>query len=239
MTDYVLVHGSWLGGWSWEAVRPALESAGHRVLAPSLTGLADRGHLAGPDVGLGTHIEDIVRLLTWEALDEVVLVGHSYGGMVITGVAGRLPQRLAHLVYLDAFRPEPGQSAFDVLPDLPRLFGEPPAEHPWGWGPLDPALLGTTAPDEVDWLLRRATPMPTATHTEPLPPPSAPVEVPTTYVLGAALPLFAATADEAAAAGATVLRWEDAGHHLPLQFPQRTAELLLALGGRGDQGGTG
>ncbi|WNV85564.1 alpha/beta fold hydrolase [Umezawaea sp. Da 62-37] len=129
MTTFVLVHGSWAGGWNWARLRPLLEEHGHRVLSPTLTGLGDRGHLGGPGIGLSTHIEDITRLLVWEDLDDVVLVGHSYGGMVVTGVSGRVPERLAHLVYIDAFRPEPGQSAFDVLPVLPDLFGDPPDAH--------------------------------------------------------------------------------------------------------------
>ncbi|GAA0239155.1 alpha/beta hydrolase [Cryptosporangium japonicum] len=227
MTTYVLVHGSWSGGWSWEHVRPLLEAAGHRVLAPSLTGLADRGHLAGPDIGLSTHIADITRLLQWEDLDDVVLVGHSYGGMVVTGVAGTVPERLAHLVYLDAFRPEAGQSAFDVLPVLEGLFGEPPPEHPWGWPMIDVGVLGITDPGEVAALTDRATPMPVLTHREKLP--ASRHTVPTTYVQGAASPLFDATAAAAAAAGATVLTWSDAGHALPLQFPERVAGVLLGL----------
>ena len=229
MTTYVLVHGSWAGGWGWERLRPLLEDKGHRVLAPSLTGLGDRGHLAGPEVGLSTHIEDITRLLTWENLTDVILVGHSYGGMVITGVGGRVPERLAHLVYLDAFWPDPGQSAFDIRPDLPTLFGRPPAEHPWGWSPLDPAKVGITDPAEAAWLSARSTPMPTLTHSESLPVPEHAVNIPTTYVLGAARPLFADTADKAAAAGATVVVWADAGHYLALQHPERTARLLGEL----------
>ena len=149
MTDYVLVHGSWGGGWHWERMRPLLEAPGHRVHTPTLSGLADRGHLAGAGTGLTTHIEVISRYLEWNNLREVVLVGHSYGGMVITGVAGRVADRLAHLVYLDAFRPKPGQAAFDVLPDLPQLFGAPPPESPWGWPLIDPVPLGVTDPEEI------------------------------------------------------------------------------------------
>jgi pimeloyl-ACP methyl ester carboxylesterase len=230
MTTYVLVHGSWAGGWSWERLRPLLEAKGHRVLAPSLSGLADRGHLAGQEIGLTTHIEDISRLLEWEQLTDVVLVGHSYGGMVITGVAGRVPDRLAHLVYLDAFRPEPGESAFDILPNLPALFGEPPPEHPWGWKLIDVTALGITDPAEVEWIVRRSTPMPTLTHREPLPAPERPVTVPTTYVQSAALPFFTETARKVAAVGGRVLAWTDVGHHLPLQLPERTAGVLLELG---------
>ena len=230
MATYVLVHGSWAGGWNWARLRPLLEQAGHRVLAPSLTGLADRSHLAGPDIGLSTHIEDITRLLEWEDLDEVVLVGHSYGGMVVTGVLGRVPERLAHVVYLDAFRPEPGQAAFDVLPELPALFGEPPAEHPWGWAPVDLSLLGIVDPADADWMSRKCTPMPTLTHREPLAEPQQDAVVPVTYLRGAAVPFFAETAAKAAADGARVESWPDAAHYLHVHHPERTSRVLNELG---------
>ena len=90
MANFVLVHGSWAGGWEWTGIREILESQGHRVLTPSLTGMADRHHLIGEDVGLYTHIDDIARLIEWEKLTNVVLAGHSYGGMVITGVAPKV-----------------------------------------------------------------------------------------------------------------------------------------------------
>jgi pimeloyl-ACP methyl ester carboxylesterase len=233
MATFVLVHGSWAGGWAWAKVRPLLEQAGHRVLAPSLTGLSDRGHLAGPEVGLSTHIQDIARLLEWEDLEGVVLVGHSYGGMVITGVAGVVPERIGRLVYLDAFRPRPGQSAIDQLTFLPEILGEPPAEHPWGYRLPDVQALGLSDPADVAWLTGKSTPMPTLTHREPLPEPvrtgSAPI--PTTYVRGAQLPLFVEMAQIARAEGVDVREWEDAGHVLPVTHPDRVAHLLLDLAG--------
>jgi len=91
----VFVHGAWAGGWHFTKVQPLLEQAGHTVYRPTMTGLGERVHLAGPEVGLSTHIEDIVKVLEFEDLDEIVLVGHSYGGMVIAGVAERVPQRRA------------------------------------------------------------------------------------------------------------------------------------------------
>src|SRR5262245_30690572 len=116
MTSLVLVHGGWEAGWCWRKVVPLLRDAGHEVFAPTLTGLGERKHLASPEVGLDTHVQDIVGVLESEELDEVILVGHSYGGMVIAGVAERVPERLAQLVYLDAFVPEDGQSTLDLLP---------------------------------------------------------------------------------------------------------------------------
>lgn len=114
MANFVLVHCAQGGGWAWKFVSPLLREAGHVVYAPSLTGLGDRKHLANPNVNLDTHITDIVNLIEFEDLTDVILVGWSYGGMVVTGVADRIPDKLAHVVYLDAEVPEHGQSLFDI-----------------------------------------------------------------------------------------------------------------------------
>ena len=114
----VFVHGAWGGGWQYTKVQPLLEEAGLRVFRPTMTGLGERVHLGGPDVGLSTHIEDIVKVLEFEDLHEVVLVGHSYGGMVIAGVADRMPERIAKLVFFDAILPEDGESVANLLGDV-------------------------------------------------------------------------------------------------------------------------
>jgi len=113
----VFVHGAWGGGWQYTKVQPFLEAAGHVVYRPTMTGLGERVHLGGPDVGLSTHIEDIVNVLEFEELEEVVLVGHSYGGMVIAGVAERVPERIAKLVFFDAMLPENGESVASLFGD--------------------------------------------------------------------------------------------------------------------------
>jgi pimeloyl-ACP methyl ester carboxylesterase len=118
MAAFVMVHGGGHGGWCFQPVADLLRGRGHEVHAPSLTGLADRKHLLGPDVGLDTHITDIANLLDYEDLQEVILVGHSYGGMVITGAADRSPRRIAGLVYLDAAIPHHGEALLDVSPGL-------------------------------------------------------------------------------------------------------------------------
>src|SRR5262245_45554786 len=101
MTTYLLVPGFWLGGWAWRPVTVALRERGHEVYPVTLTGLGERAHLARPDTDLDVHIEDALNLLRFEDLRDVVLVGHSYAGQVITGVADRIPERVAHLVYVD------------------------------------------------------------------------------------------------------------------------------------------
>jgi pimeloyl-ACP methyl ester carboxylesterase len=111
---FVLVHGAGGGAVSWQVLAPLLTQSGHRVFAPSLTGLGDRAHLGGPQVKLSTHIQDVTGIFEHLNLTDVVLVGHSYGGVVIMGVADRLPERIAHLVLLDALMPLNGQSIMDL-----------------------------------------------------------------------------------------------------------------------------
>lgn len=113
----VFVHGAWGGGWQYTKVQSLLEEAGLVVYRPTMTGLGERVHLGGPEVGLSTHIEDIVNVLEFEDLEDVVLVGHSYGGMVIAGVADRVPGRIAKLVYFDAMLPEDGESVVSLFGD--------------------------------------------------------------------------------------------------------------------------
>ena len=112
---FVLVHGAWHGGWCWKRVRDILEAAGHRVYTPTQTGLGERSHLLGPGITLDTFVRDVFNVLVWEDLHEVILVGHSFGGASITGVADRERNRIAHLVYLDALVPQSGQSPFSVI----------------------------------------------------------------------------------------------------------------------------
>jgi pimeloyl-ACP methyl ester carboxylesterase len=113
---FVLVHGAWHGGWCYKRVARLLRQAGHEVYAPTLTGLGERAHLMSRTIDLGTHVQDIVSVVRYEELSDVVLCGHSYGGMVIAGVAEQIPPKIRSLVYLDAFVPENGKSLFDYLP---------------------------------------------------------------------------------------------------------------------------
>ncbi len=115
MATYVLCHGAWAGGWQWREVANWLRAAGHEVYTPTFTGLGERVHLAQPEIDLETHIQDVLGVLQFEDLHQVILLGYSYSGLVITAVADRVPERLKHLVYLDAFVPEGGQSLGDIL----------------------------------------------------------------------------------------------------------------------------
>ena len=169
--SFVLVHGAWHGGWCWSRVAPRLVAAGHRVFAPSLTGLGDRAHLFSAQVSLATHVDDVLGLIEAEELTEgLVLVGHSYGGNVISGVADALRERIAHCVYLDAVVPAPGATRwrwadFNTPEDRQlRLAGV--REHGAGVAlPAHPAqAFGVTAIDDVRWLQRRMRPMPLGTY---------------------------------------------------------------------------
>ncbi len=125
MATYVLVHGAFHGSWCWSRVIPLLEGAGHVAYGPSLTGLGDRASLLSPEVGLGTHVADITGLIRENDLRDVILLGHSYGAMVITGVVDQVPDRVRHLVYLDTFVPRTGESMVDVGPlVIARFRGE-------------------------------------------------------------------------------------------------------------------
>ncbi len=147
MTTVVLVHGGWGGGYAWQHVARRLRAAGHEVYTPTLTGLGERVHLATPRVDLGTHITDVVNLLEAEDLAAVALAGHSYGGMVITGVAQRVPQRLAELIYLDAFVPRDGDALLDLLAPQARADTEDSLRRSDdGWGVLWPGDHDTPRP---------------------------------------------------------------------------------------------
>ena len=107
---YVLVHGAWHGGWCWKYVREILEDSGHQVYTPSLTGLGDRVHMRNQNVNLSTHVDDIVNLIRYEGLSNIILVGHSYAGHVVSLVADKIKDKIKHLVYLDAVLPTDGKS---------------------------------------------------------------------------------------------------------------------------------
>jgi pimeloyl-ACP methyl ester carboxylesterase len=170
VSTFVLVPGAWLGGWCWRAVIPPLRAAGHRVFAPTLTGLAERAHLLTRATGLATHVRDVIDVLVASDLREVILVGHSYGGTVVSDVAGRVPERLGCLAFLDASVPLDGQSNNDALPrdlverihDDARRAGDgwllpPPPVHDWG---LDPEMQG--------WVRGRLAPHPLKSLEDPV-----------------------------------------------------------------------
>jgi pimeloyl-ACP methyl ester carboxylesterase len=151
MTTFVLVHGAWHGSWCWKRVRSALQQQGHEVFTPTLTGVGERTHLLAAHVNLETHIQDVLNLIRWEELDNLVLCGHSYGGMVVSGVADRIPERLRALVFLDAFVPDAGQCLEDFVPlsDEQLLDG-------WKCRPISAETFGVNLADRA-WVDRQCT----------------------------------------------------------------------------------
>jgi len=158
MATFLVVHGAWAAGWAWKKMRPLMAAGGHELFTPTCTGLGERAHLAHRNIDLETHIQDILAVLEFEDLRDVILIGHSYGGMVATGVADRARERIKHLVYLDAFAPESGKSAIDYLPVEHGAAMRKLAVDGWKVPPNPPPP--DTAPADVAWLTPRRLPQP-------------------------------------------------------------------------------
>src|SRR6266700_5341846 len=169
---FVLAHGSWHGGWCWRRVADQLRAKGHVVYAPSYTGMGDRAHLLSKDITISTFAEDLVQVIQSEELTNVVLVGHSFGGVPISGVADRIPEKIAHLVYLDSVLVESGRSAFSYYPPAEvdaRIKAAEKATNgvavpvpqplPAVWG------LGKEGDPDYDWVQRRLSPHPLQSYT--------------------------------------------------------------------------
>ena len=187
MTTYVLVHGAWHGGWCWSRVGRLLRETGAEVYAPTLTGLGDRAHLASREVGLETHVTDVLGMLEAEDLSDVVLAGHSYAGMVVTAVADRAAARIARLVYLDAVVPRHGQCLYDRAPaQVKTHFEEQARTGGEGWRvPVAAAsaqFLGLKSGDDQRWVMPRLTPHPIRTFRESVQLRADPPAVPRSYI---------------------------------------------------------
>jgi pimeloyl-ACP methyl ester carboxylesterase len=160
MATFVLVHGAWAGALIWRPIAQALRKAGHEVYTPTLTGIGERRHLLNREIDLGTHTQDVLHVIDYEDLADIVLVGHSYGGMVITGVADAAPDKIASLIYLDAFVPEDRQSLFGMLPpDRPHATA--PGEE-WLTAPLPVEAFGKVSQQVRDFMARKGMSQPTA-----------------------------------------------------------------------------
>jgi pimeloyl-ACP methyl ester carboxylesterase len=164
MATIVLAHGAWSSAWAWKKMRPLFHAAGHTFFSPSYTGLGERAHLARPDVDLSTHIQDVLAVFEFEDLHDVTLIGHSYGGMVATGVADKARERIARVVYLDAFAPKEGESLFDLVgPKAEANWRAAAAKDGDGWRlPINP-MPADTSPEDVAWAKPRRRPQPIKT----------------------------------------------------------------------------
>ena len=163
---FVLVHGAWHGGWCWRRVSDRLEKLGHKVFTPTLTGVGERSHLIGPNVNLSTHVTDIVNLIQWEDLSDIVLCGHSYGGMVISGVAEKMAAAIRSIVFLDAFVPENGDAVINLTgPMVQKALQGALEKGDLGVPPRPAEAFGVNAADRA-WVDAKCVPQPVGTFTE-------------------------------------------------------------------------
>src|SRR5271154_2208751 len=160
MATFLVCHGAWSAGWAWKKMHPPMQAAGHRLVTPTYTGLGEREHLANPSIDLETHIQDILNVIRYEDLRDIVLLGHSYGGMVATGVADRARDRVVQLIYLDAFVPQDGQCLLDFLPESERQRMRDLAQSGDGWRVTPNPTPADTPPEDVEWLTARRVNMP-------------------------------------------------------------------------------
>lgn len=169
MATIVLAHGAWSAAWAWKKMRPLFRAAGHEFFSPTYTGLGERAHLAHQDIDLSIHIADVTAVLDCEDLKDVTLLGHSYGGMVATGVADKAGRRIARVVYLDAFAPRDGQSLFDLVgPQTEEhMRGKAMAEG-GGWRIPPNPMPPDTAPEDVTWATPRRRSQPIKTFEQKL-----------------------------------------------------------------------
>lgn len=226
---FVLVHGAWHGGWCWQKITPLLRAAGHDVFAPTLTGLGERVHLLSPEIDLDTHINDVLGVLEYEDLHNVVLVGHSYAGMVISAIAARAGDRLTRVVYLDAFFPEDGKALRDYAPAA--ILDETANTQGEGWrlpSYMFARDFGVTDPADVEWVDARLGDQPYATFTQPVDlGAGVPAHVERVYVL-TTKDTFVPHADRARQDGCSYHELFDAGHDSMITMPEELVELLLA-----------
>jgi pimeloyl-ACP methyl ester carboxylesterase len=241
MSTYVLVHGAWHGSWCWKRVRKALQAQGHEVFTPTLTGVGERAHLLSPQVNLETHIDDVVSLIRWEELSNVILCGHSYGGVVVSGVADRVPEQIAALIYLDAFVLEDGRSLLDELPPEQRNMQLDGARlHGGGWKvpPIPAAAFGVNAKDAA-WADAQCTMHPLACFQQPLRL-SGKIDAvkDVTYILatGYADSPFLPSYERAKLRGWKTLSLA-CGHDVMLDMPEDLAKILLSATPRGAASG--
>ncbi len=152
---FLVAHGAWGAGYAWRKMHPLMAAAGHRLVTPTYTGLGERGHLASPSNDLDTHIQDILAVIKYEDLQEIVLIGHSYGGMVATGVADRARDKISQLIYLDAFVPRDGEALFDLISPEARKGMRESAKAGDGWRVPSLQIPPDTSEADRAWLAER------------------------------------------------------------------------------------
>lgn len=233
MATFVLVHGGWVGGWFWGRVRTVLRDAGHNVLTPTLTGCGERKHLGSAETDLETHILDVVHCLEYENVARVVLAGHGYGGMVITGALDRAAHLIYHAAYVDAFVPENGQSIAD-LRGREAMKEYQQAVQGDGWHiplPFKVEAMGITAETDMRWMMHRITPQPLKPYLSPLQLQGRELpRTPRSFIRCTVNPpaWVPAMAEKAKSAGMTIHELA-APHYAPVTHPKEIAALLMKM----------
>ena len=233
MSVYVLVHGAWGGSWCWKGIRRALQARGHEVFTPTLSGVGERSHLLSKQLDLHTHIADVVNLIRWEELSDVVLCGHSYGGCVVTGAADQIADRIRALVYVDAFVPDSGQSLHDTLPAEQRdaqVRGAIETGDGWRVPPISAEIFNVNLRDRA-WVNQQRTPHSLACFQQPLKLTGAIEQIQDiTYILatGWEHSPFPQFYEKAKAKGWRTLTME-CGHDVMQDKPEDLLEVLLAV----------
>ena len=238
MPQFVLVHGAWHGAWCWARVLPLLRRAGHDAHAITLSGVGDRGHLLSPEIRLKTHIDDVLNLISFEELNDVVLVGHSYAGMIITGVADALLARgsttLRHLVYLDAVVPLPGESWSSHQPPetvAERINSAVIRNNTKVILPPNARVFGLDGTDH-EWVTRRMTPQPFLLYLDPLDfEPSRLAALPRTFIActSPALPTVVGARKRVERESGWRLMELETGHDAMISAPRELADALLSI----------
>ena len=179
---FLVAHGAWSAGWAWKKMHPLMAAAGHRLITPTYTGLGEREHLANPSIDLETHIQDLLGVIKYEQLNDVVLIGHSYGGMVATGVADRVPERIARLVYLDAFVPQDGQALLDIVSPGAAQRMRASAKSGDGWRVAPNPPPPDTPAEDIKWIQALRLAQPVKTFETPLQLRTGDPKIPRTYI---------------------------------------------------------
>jgi pimeloyl-ACP methyl ester carboxylesterase len=229
---FVLVHGSSAGGWCYRRVADLLEKAGHKVYAPTLTGLGERSHLMSGLITLDTHIEDVVNVIRWENLEDFVLVGHSYGGWIVSGVAERFQGKISSIVFLDAFMPENGQRVLDTNSPRSRAEIEQAQRKAEVSRPAPPASVWKVNEKDQSWVNEKFTAQPVGVAFTPIRLTGARDRVPKkTYVRakGYDNPNFEAYYAKVRSDPSWRTYEMPCGHEVMIDMPERTAEILLEV----------
>ena len=229
---FVLVHGAWHGGWCWRRVADHLEGKGHKVFTPTMTGLGERSHLLSKDIHLDTHVTDIVNVIKWEGLRDIVLVGHSYGGLIISGVADQAQDKIASIVFLDAFVPDNGTSLFDAAsPQTRDAIAAAMQKSELALKPIPSAVFRVNEKDRA-WVDAQCTPHPIATFTDKAKVAGGRDKIAKrAYIRAKGYPSvpFDAAHDKLKAAGGWKIYEMPSGHDAMVDMPDRLTEILVEV----------